>query len=53
MYVTSAYLHTPLKWGVYLYQPLGFEKLDKNGNELVWKLNQSLHGCKAKWMKFA
>ena len=34
MYVTIAYLHPPLKCDVYLYPPLGFEKLDKNDNEL-------------------
>ena len=46
MDLRSAYLHAPLKCDVYVCQPLGFEKLDKNGNELVWKLKKPFYGFK-------
>ena len=46
MDVKSAYLHAPIKLDVYIYQSPGFEKLDKNSNELVCKLNESLYDLK-------
>ena len=46
MDVRSAYSHALLKCDLYVYQPLGFEKLDKNGNKSVWKLNKSLYHLK-------
>lgn len=46
MDVESAYLHAPLKCDVYICQPPGFAKLDKNGNELIWKLSKSLYDLK-------
>ena len=46
MGVKSAYSHAPFKCNVYICQPPGFEKLDKNGNELVWKLSKSLYDLK-------
>ena len=44
MDVKKAYLHAPLKCDVYVCQPPCFEKLDKNGNELIWKLNKPFYG---------
>ena len=44
--VKSAYSHAPFKCDIYICQPPGFEKLDKNGNELVWKFSNSLYDLK-------
>lgn len=44
MEMKSAYLHAPLKCDINVCQPAGYAKLDKNSDELVWKLNKSLYG---------
>lgn len=36
MEMKSAYLHAPLKCDIHVCQPAGYEKLDKNSDELVW-----------------
>ena len=46
MGVESAYSQAPFKCDVYICQPPGFEKSDKNGNELVWKFSKSLYDLK-------
>ena len=46
MDVKTAYLNAPLDHTIYVKQPQGFQKLDEDGNELVWKLNKSLYGLK-------
>ena len=38
MDVKTAYLNAPIDREIYIQQPEGFEKCDKNGNELVCKL---------------
>ena len=46
MDVKTAYLNAPIDHEIYIQQLDGFEKCDKNGNELVWKLKKSLYGLK-------
>ena len=46
MDVKAAYLHPKIDEEVYLEQPKGFEKLDRNGNKLVCKLKKSIYGLK-------
>ena len=36
MEMKSAYLHAPLKCDINVCQPVGYAKLDKNSDELVW-----------------
>ena len=46
MDVKSAYFNAPIDREIYIQQPEGFEKCDKNSNELVCKLKKSLYGLK-------
>ena len=46
MDVQTAFLNGTLSEDVYTYQAPGFEKLDGNGQPLVWKLKKSLYGLR-------
>lgn len=46
MDVKTAYLNADLDCEIFLEQPKGFVKTDKNGEELVCKLKKSLYGLK-------
>ena len=46
MDVKSAYLNAPIDKELFVEQAKGFEKFDKNGQKLVYKLNKSLYGLK-------
>ena len=46
MDVKSAYLNAPIDKEIYVEQAKGFEKLDENGEKLVYKLKKSLYGLK-------
>ena len=46
MDVKNAYLHSDIDYDIHVQQPEGFRKYDKNGVELVLKLNKSLYGLK-------
>ena len=46
MDVMTAYLNAPVDREIYIQQPEGFEKCDKNGNDLVCKLTKSLYCLK-------
>ena len=44
--VQTAFLQSEMKEEVYVKQPVGFEKLDLNGQPYVCKLKKSLYGLK-------
>ena len=44
--VQTAFLQSEMKEEVYVTQPVGFEKLDLNGQPYVCKLKKSLYGLK-------
>ena len=46
MDVKTAYLNAPIDCDIYMEQPKGFEKVGKNGGQLVYKLKKSLYGLK-------
>ena len=46
MDVKAAYLNAPIDCDIYVEQPKGYEKVGKNGEKLVCKLNKSLYGLK-------
>ena len=46
MDVKTAYRNAPIDREIYIQQPEGFEKCDKNGNDLVCKLTKSLYRLK-------
>ena len=46
MDVTTAYLNAPIDTEVYMEQPEGYEKVGKNGEKLVYKLQKYLYGLK-------
>ena len=46
MDVKTAYLIAPINCKICMEQPEGYEKLEKNGKRLVFKLNKSLYGLK-------
>ena len=46
MDVKTAYLNAPIDCEIYMEQPEGFEKVGKNGEKLVCRLNKSLYGLK-------
>ena len=46
MDVKAAYLNATIDCDIYVEQPKGYEKVGKNGEKLVCKLNKSLYGLK-------
>ena len=42
----SAYLNANIDFEIFLELPQGFKQFDKDGNELVMKLNKSIYGLK-------
>ena len=44
MDVKTAYLNAPIDCDIDMEQPKGFEKVGKNGGQLVYKLKKSLYG---------
>lgn len=46
MDVKTAYINAPIDCDIYMEQPKGFEKVGKNGEQLVYKLKKSLYGLK-------
>ena len=46
MDVKAAYLNAPIDCDIYGKQAKGYEKVGKNGEKLVCKLNKSLYGLK-------
>ena len=46
MDVKAAYLNAPIDCDIYVEQPKGYEKVGKDGEKLVCKLNKSLYGLK-------
>ena len=46
MDVKAAYLNAPIDCDIYGKQAKGYEKVGKNGEKLVGKLNKSLYGLK-------
>lgn len=46
MDVKAAYLNAPIDCDIYVEQLKGYEKVGKNGEKLVCKLNKSLYGLK-------
>ena len=49
MDVKTAYLNADIDCEIYVQQPEGFIKTNKEGEKLVCKLNKSLYGLKTKW----
>jgi hypothetical protein len=46
MDVDNAFLNAPVNEDIYVRQAEGFEEWGPNGEELVYKLNKSLYGCR-------
>ena len=46
MDVKTAYLNAPIDCNIFVEQPKGYEKVGKNNEKLVCKLNKSLYGLK-------
>ena len=44
--VKTAYLNATIDYDIFVTQPPGFVEVDREGNELVWKLKKSLYGLK-------
>ena len=51
MDVKTAYLNALIDRDIYIQQPEGFEKCDKNGNELVCKVTKIFVRFETKWSK--
>ena len=46
MDIKTAYLNADIEEEIFIQQPEGFEKFDKQGNPLICKLRKSLYGLK-------
>ena len=46
MDIKTAYLNADIEGEIFMQQPEGFEKIDKQGNPLNCKLRKSLYGLK-------
>ena len=46
MDIKKAYLNADIEEELFMQQPEGFEKFDKQGNPLICKLRKSLYGLK-------
>ena len=46
MVIKTAYLNADIEKEIFMQQPEGFKKFDKQGNPLICKLRKSLYGLK-------
>ena len=46
MDIKTAYLNADIEEEIFMQQPEGFRKFDKQGNPLICKLRKSLYGLK-------